>query len=241
MKKRPLLIVILGLLHIFEPISKIIYFKIKTGFSFSIILYNILALDHFTGIFEFWFLFPIGGIALLLVKRWSFPIFVFVQIYSIYTHLSYQKYNWPYVSEKPHITSVLLLLFNLLFIIYVFLPDIRKLFFNPRLRWWEPKPRYTIKIPCIVTLPSDNSKKPGEIINISETGAFVNAPLDYKFDDIIHINFTFYNLDYYLKARVANVHTINGVDGLGIQFKFNHIGERLYLRRLTKALNLLNV
>ena len=76
MKNRPLLFILLALLHIFEPAIKIFYFKYVTGFDWVSIVENIFAIDNFKAIFEFWFLFPLAGICLLGVKKWHYPVFV---------------------------------------------------------------------------------------------------------------------------------------------------------------------
>ena len=52
MKNRPLSIVILSIAHIIEPLFKLIYLKLFTGFSLYKIVINVLAIDDLKAIFE---------------------------------------------------------------------------------------------------------------------------------------------------------------------------------------------
>src|SRR3989339_103143 len=117
MKQKPVLIIILAIFHFLQPFINIVYLKLTTHYDFFMIFQNLLELDGVKSLFDFWLLFPLGGLALLLVRKWSFFIFVFVQFYSIYLHLFYEKYTWPYVSEHPLSFSIILLIFNIFFII----------------------------------------------------------------------------------------------------------------------------
>ena len=110
--KKPLVFIILGILHILEPIFKIIYFKATTDFSFDAVLSNVWAIEGLKNIFEFWFLFPLGGLALLNINRWTYLLFFSVQIYSIYSSLTYEPFTWPYVNATPHFFSLTMLIFN---------------------------------------------------------------------------------------------------------------------------------
>ena len=118
MKNRPFIFILIAFFHIIEPLIKLAYFKAITPFSLGTIISNISQIHSFKEVIEFWFLFPLGGLALLGVKRWSYPIFVGVQLYNIYGHMTYEKYTWPYVSEVPFASGIILLFINSLIIIY---------------------------------------------------------------------------------------------------------------------------
>ena len=117
MKERPLLIIVMAILHILEPLFKIFYFKTKTNFDLSIILSNVTTFETIglKGLIDFWLIFPFAGIALLSVKKYAWYFFVLTQAYSIVTHLTYERFSWPYFSEIPFFLSVLLIMI-LLFI-----------------------------------------------------------------------------------------------------------------------------
>jgi uncharacterized membrane protein len=141
MKHKPLIFILIAAFHIIEPLIKVAYFKITTPFSTSTIISNIAQISTAREIFEFWFLFPLAGLALMGVKKWSYPVFVGAQIYSIYSHLTYEQYTWPYVSQVPFVSSLVLLFINTMVIIYFALPDVRKPFFDRSVRWWETRTR----------------------------------------------------------------------------------------------------
>ncbi|MFT6604741.1 MAG: hypothetical protein ACJARO_002265, partial [Bacteriovoracaceae bacterium] len=42
MKKKPFIFIALGLLHIVEPMFKMLYFKLHTGFDWAVVATNIL-------------------------------------------------------------------------------------------------------------------------------------------------------------------------------------------------------
>ena len=68
MQKRPILLVILAVLHLLEPLSKILVFKTSTGLDWGIVFSNLFYMSDIKTIIDFWFLFPIGGLALFGVK-----------------------------------------------------------------------------------------------------------------------------------------------------------------------------
>ena len=144
MKERPLLIIVMAILHILEPLFKIFYFKTKTNFDLSIILSNVTTFETIgmKGLIDFWLIFPFAGIALLSVKKYAWYFFVLTQAYSIVTHLTYERFSWPYFSEVPFFLTVLLIVTNFFLIIYVSEPKIRMLFFEKNNRWWETNTRY---------------------------------------------------------------------------------------------------
>ena len=232
MKHRPLVFILIALFHIIEPLIKLAYFKATTPFSLGTIITNIAQIHSIKEIIEFWFLFPIGGLALLGVKRWSYPIFVGVQLYNIYGHMTYEKYTWPYVSEIPFASGIILLFINSLIIIYFALPDVRRPFFDRSMRWWETRTRYAIKIPMTFTHSNPNQLLDGLIENISETGLFVNHKNIIDVGSEIKVNISFNELAITLKAKVVSHHAFKGQRGMGVQLDFENIWEKLYYRKM---------
>jgi hypothetical protein len=241
MKNRPLVILVIGLLHLLEPFSKVFYLKVASDFTFVEVIQNILAIEDPMKIFEFWFLFPIGGIALLSVRKWSLPVFFSVQFYSIYSHLLYEKFTWPYVSETPLYSSMFLLLFNIGIMIYFLLPEVRRPFFDHKLRWWEPKLRFNIDIPCALFLKETLDSKQCRIVNISQTGAFICTEWNLNTDQLITLRFQYMNLYFSLDGRVVNVHSLSGATGFGVKFDYKSIWQNFRMQRLLFALRLLKV
>ena len=238
MKQKPVLIIILAIFHFLQPFINIVYLKLTTQFDFLMIFQNLLQLDGMKSLFDFWLLFPLGGLALLLIRKWSFFVFVAVQFYSIYLHLFYEKYTWPYVSEHPLSFSIILLIFNIFFIIYVCLPNIRALFFDETKRWWQTSRRYFINTPCQITVISSGSVFDSRIINVSKTGAFVETSVDLPKGTIITIAFNYKLISYSLTGKIISAHSINDVKGSGIKFLMDkfHSNEIPYINNLVKIL-----
>jgi hypothetical protein len=57
---------------------------------------------------------------------------------------------------------------------YLLLPNVRAVFMNPRLRWWETPPRYTVDLSAQVS-KTDGQGFPCKIIDISVGGAGVQT------------------------------------------------------------------
>lgn len=237
MKHRPLIFILIAVAHIVEPLIKISYFKFTTPFSFSTIISNISQIHTPREIFEFWLLFPLGGLALLGVKKWSYPVFVGVQFYSIYSHLTYEKYTWPYVSEVPFASSLILLFMNMLVIIYFALPDVRKPFFDRTVRWWETRTRFTLSIPITFCLTSNKNLQDGEILNISQTGVFIQHNGVYDLDTKIRMNISYKEYSITVEGTVKSHHAFNGHRGIGVKFDFQNIWENLFMRKLVKQVS----
>lgn len=236
MKHRPLIFILIALAHILEPIIKITYFKFTTPFSFGTIISNISHIHTLREVFEFWFLFPIGGLALLGVKRWSYPIFVSVQLYSIYSHLTYEQYTWPYVSEVPFFSSLVLLFVNALIIIYFAFPDVRRPFFDKSVRWWETRTRYNMRLPMTFSLNNPGEIIDTEILNISQSGVFINHKGVLDVGTVVLMNINYKDMSITLAGEVKSQHAFNGERGLGIKFSFTNIWENLYMRKIVKEI-----
>jgi hypothetical protein len=234
MKNRPILFIVIAILHLIEPLMKVLYFKMTTPFSLSTIASNIASISGTRELFEFWFLFPLGGIALLGVKRWSYPVFVGVQIYSLWSHILYERFTWPYVSEIPFYSSLALLMMNVAIIIYFAFPDVRKPFFDRSIRWWETSPRYIQHLPITFSLTNPDILSDGEILNISRTGAFVACREVLETGTIIALNLAVADTALSLKAEIVSTHSFEGVRGIGIKFRFTNIWEDLAMRKLLR-------
>jgi hypothetical protein len=236
MKHKPLIFILIALFHIVEPLIKITYFKLTTPFSFSTIVSNIAQISTAREIFEFWFLFPIAGLALIGVKRWSYPVFVGAQLYSIYSHLTYEQYTWPYVSQVPFISSLVLLFINALVIIYFALPDVRKPFFDRSVRWWETRTRYNMQLPLTFNFTGKKDLIDSHILNISQTGAFINYKGVAEIGSTVQVNLSYKDYNLSIEGEVRAQHTFMGERGIGVHFHFNNIWENLFVRRMVKEI-----
>ncbi len=232
MKNRPFILVILSAILVLEPLTKILYFKYLTGFGFEQILDNISSSGSFKSFFDFWLLFPLAGISLYFIRVWSFYLFILIQIYSIYTHATYEPFMWPYLSRQPFSSNILLIFFNVIILIYVSLPNVRKYFFEQNLRWWESRKRYNIKISCLLTMIDGTIIKSCEILNLSDTGFFVRTQKVLEIQNACQIDFEFKEKHYTFDCVIMSAHKFNNQDGVGLKIKFNRLKDWWRAKRL---------
>lgn len=238
MKNRPLIFIFLSLLHLVEPLIKIFYFKAQTGFSYSLIMENIVQIDGAKSFFDFWLLFPLAGIALISVRKWSYPIFVGVQAYSIWNHLFYTSYTWPYVAKNPHLFSLLILSVNVMIMLYFMLPDVRRPFFDKDIRWWEHRVRYNLSFPISFSKGDPNKLYDADVLNISLSGAFLNYQGHHiSVGDLIRVICVYEGESAIVNAEVVSRHQYLGVEGLGIKFSYQNIWENLNMRKVMKKVS----
>jgi len=240
MKKKPLVFIVLGVLHLIEPIFKMLYFKMSTGFDWPTVVTNIMAVRGAEDIFHFWFLFPIAGLALLSVKKWSYPLFVGIQAYSIYIHLTYEKFSWPYLSEAPFLGSLILLGANVFMIIYFALPHVRKPFFDKDVRWWEHHRRFNIPFPCTFSIINPNKLEDAYVLNISLSGAFINHMGIVEDEQHMMVNLSFEDVHISIKAEKVSSHAFGGSMGMGVKFIYESYWDRIKMKRLIKAISKAN-
>ncbi len=237
MKNRPLFFVILAVFHLIEPLIKLLVFRLKTGFGYEIIMSNIMQMGGTLALFEFWFLFPIAGVALMGVKRWSYPIFVGVQAYSLYGHLSYTSYSWPYVDKYPHLFSLVILALNAGLILYFLLPDVRRPFFDKDLRWWEHRVRYPARLAMAFSKGDPNKLMSAQFLNLSLSGAFMKySHFDLVAGELIRIHLSAYGENLSIEAQVVSRHHCDGEAGVGLKFTYQNLWENLAMRRIIQAL-----
>jgi len=238
MEYKPWPLLILAFAHFIEPISKVSFYSIY----FSVSPIDVVTIEIVRGsarhIFEYFFLFPIAGIAIFAVKKWSFPVFLGVEIWTFASNLTY--FNLLYQNEQ-----ILLLAFFIIFAIvnifivgYLLLPAVRIAYLDPGIRWWEAKPRYTINIKAQI-----NNNDAGSIMNISESGVFLTSTTNLEINSTPALVFSIALPDYSknkielnLPTTVIHKFSIDNHEGYGIRFnKLSKDSKRL-IKTLIKTL-----
>lgn len=234
MKNKPLIFTILSVLFLIEPLIKILYFKAITQFDFALIFANLQTRNTFKEILEFWLIFPIAGILILRLRKWTYFSFMFVLAYIVFKIFSYEKYTWPYNSDSPFLYNYVVALAAVGVFLYFLSPTVRETFFDRRVRWWETKRRYNVIMPCYIQSGGDEIS--GEILNISQSGAFLANPEGIKIGENFIIKFSMNGEDMLLNAKAVHAHKAQGRDGIGLEFKFNGMKENLAMRKFIKKL-----
>ena len=230
MKKKPLIFTMLSILFLIEPLIKVLYFKAKTHFAFDVIFSNIQARNSFFEVVDFWLIFPIAGILILKLRKWTYFAFMSIMSYIIYSIITYEQYTWPYNSESPFLYHYVVALLALVVFVSFLFPQLRRPFFDSRLRWWEPPIRYQVEIPC--RLHSSFLTYSTHIINISRTGAFLQDTAPLKLGDkmILEFNFLGHSLD--VPVIVIHQNSFKGVNGFGVKFLFKNYGQSLRMAKI---------
>lgn len=168
------------------------------------------------------------------LRKWSYFSFMGILAYVIYNILTYEKYTWPYNSDSPFMYHYLVALTSTAVFLYFLSPKAREPFFDRRVRWWEPKTRYDVQITC--KLHSDHVVFPSEILNISQTGAFIMGSKYLKVGDKLLMEFNFLGQHISVPVEVMNEHSIRHHNGFGLRFKFSSLAQSI---RMGKVISIL--
>lgn len=237
--KRPRPILWIATFHLLEPLFKILYLKISTGFNFETVFNTILSIESFKHFIEFWFIFPLAGLLLLSFKKIAYFLFLGIQIYIIYLHLTYESFTWPYVNESPLLFSSTLLYVNVFLIFYLSLPKVRRPFFDKSIKWWATPKRYEIKIPCSLLWEGHEVK--GRTLNISRSGMFFQTNEHVGVDRDVYVKFDHQKFNFTFRASVIHERTFKGEYGVGIHFKLWQFGDYYKVIRFMQALKSLKI
>lgn len=232
MRNRPIIFNIIFVLMIIEPLLKILSFKLTTGFDWVTVLDNISKLEGAKNFFEFWLLFPLGAIALIKIRKWSYALFIGVQLYSVITLLTYKSYNWPYLAKTPLLSTIIVLGLNIGLILYFLLPDTRRPFFDKKERWWEPKTRFKCYLIAVINFGKSSPIFNCTIHNISQTGMFISGPSELMRESIITIDFKLLDESFSFEGEIVSRHETDHVDGHGVKIKLRGIKDYLAIRKV---------
>lgn len=238
MLKRPLVLKLFAIFLCIDPLLRVVLMSIEKDFPLSVVISKTLNLS-IVDLFNFWVLFPLSGILLLGVKTYSYILFIFIQFYSLYFHINYEEYSWPYLSQQPSVTAYVLLILNIVMVLYLLMPRSRKLFFDKNLRWWERGSRYTINEPCFVKVL--DREVHGQVCDISFGGALLKLDEPIKIGNIVKLDFEILEKNFSLTGQIVReVELENKAKRFGVQFLFENTWQRLKLRFVMLSISKLN-
>ena len=213
MKRRPWPIIILAIFHALSPVGNFFFNAKFVNLSYSQYLSAYFDSTNAVASLFFFVLPPLAGLAIYLCKKWSllayFGIMTVILIHSIY--------NW---SSRPELETIipLIILFivNLSIVAYFLIPAVRLVYFDPRLRWWETKPRYSVNYDA--TIKYNDQIINAKVMNLSESGLFALIKDFVPTDSTkIEISFVDDGTTYSMIGTVIH-HTRQGEMGIGIRF-----------------------
>jgi hypothetical protein len=181
---------------------------------------------------DFFLLPPLAGAAIFAFRPWSYAVFVGITSWNILYNLNVW-WQFPQLVSLPILLSAHAV--NIGLVTYFLLPAVRAAYFNPKLRWWESKPRFFVDIPA--TFDDGEGDRRCVITDLSEGGAFITTSRKLEADENIHLTFSFVNLEVKVEARVVH-RRWQGTRGYGLQFVPDERSEQT-LHRLTAALQMM--
>ncbi len=199
-----------------------------------VIMSNLVARDSFRDVFDFWLVYPLAGILLLKLRKWTYFAFMSLLAYIVYSITTYEKYTWPYNSDSPFMYHYIVVIMAVMLFMAFLLPGVWEPFFDRRVRWWEPKVRYPAGINC--ALKNDNLIFASEIINISLTGAFLKESSYFKVGDKLDLEFSFLGQEVSFPVTVIHKHSLGGRHGYGVQFSFKSFKQNVLIARIIHVL-----
>ncbi|MFK7822924.1 MAG: PilZ domain-containing protein [Oligoflexales bacterium] len=210
---RPWPLVIIAIFHILEPFTKVAYYSIMQQTSPLAVIANQFQSNDFMHIFGFFCLFPIAGIAIYAVKRWSLGVFLGAECWALIANFSQLSYLVESTQYGKFATIIFFAVLNTVAVVYLMVPAVRIAYTDPKLRWWEAFARYYVDWNCTYA-----STEKGTIKNISKGGLFIKPENNYEKEGVVPISFTFGEHKLNLSGRVIHNFTFEGIKGFGVEF-----------------------
>lgn len=168
--RRPISIVVMGLVYILAPVTNLIQIALVTRAPLwgPVNLWNLLTWSDWAILVAF----PVIGLGLLSVHRWGWVTFVVFSLGLI-------AYNTSAYWMHPVYSLGLVVLYNVVLAIVTFVffrKHLRAPYFNPRLRWWVPARRYPVHLSTL--LQADDGACQSEVLDLSVSGVFLSTCAD---------------------------------------------------------------
>ena len=236
MEYKPWPLIILAIIHIIEPITKLFFYSFIYSISPLAIVDSLFQSETTLQLINFFVLFPIAGIAILAVKKWSLPVFLSIEIFVFINNIGYLH---TLLDTHQYIMFSSFIIFgflNITIVVYLLIPAVRIAYLDPRVRWWETHPRYQTDIDCTIS-----NNLVGKIQNISLSGVFITSINHLELDSLVTVEFNApsKNGTITLKPslKVLNKYTVNNSYGYGAVFSNLTINELKQLKVLIKYLD----
>ena len=228
MQYKPWIIIVIGVCHLLEPVAKIIYYSILLNQTpLELVIQQFYNFRYFH-IFNFFITFPIAGVAILSVKKWSLPVFLLAQIIVLGDFL----FKVPTFYESGQIaiiaSSGVFYFVNISLVTYFLGSSLKMAYLDSRIRWWESFPRYAVNI------PGESSFGEVQILDLSRTGAYVSVQEIPS--SIFNLKFKVLEEDFTLNCLPVHEIKLYEASGCGVEFKDLSSEDRRRLRRMTKKI-----
>lgn len=210
MKTKPWSLIVLALLHVLAPVGNLLFNAFRSGRSLSAqwhYWFDVLP----KGLLLIYVGIPVlAGVFIFICRRWSYWAYL-VCLAVVFMSNLYSFYTSANIATFVALMAVLLI--DLFIVAYFVVPSVQKVYFDPRMRWWEAAPRYHFSQEAVV-----NGKK-ASIKNLSQGGMFLSVGPDLKENDRIEASWEYDGQT----SKVQGVVAYRSPAGIGIRFE--HSGE----------------
>ncbi len=167
MQRRPWPLVILAIFQIFSPLGSIAASAYVNQVGFGEMAAAIWKYSPVVDLLTFYGLPFLQGTFIFFAKRFGYFLVLALAALSIYLNIQ----EWKIASDVISVPMLILVTStNAALLVYLLLPSVRAVFMNPRLRWWETPPRYTVNLRAQIS-KDDGQAKPCTIVDLSTGGA----------------------------------------------------------------------
>lgn len=235
MRTRPWPLILLAIFQILSPLGTILFNSWALGVKPIYVLSWILERPPLK-IFESLLLMPIAGVAIYQMKAWSYAVFFIAMIWSMGSNLA----NLDYATKTFSVGMIILIYaFQVGLAIYFMIPAVRKTYLDARVRWWEAKRRYNLRVP--VSLEFGGEKDSAQIENISEGGVLIQSKSALDAAKPYRLRFDVLGVQYEISSQLVYAGPVSG--GLhSYGFRFLHTAETIRVfKRLMSGLELVGV
>lgn len=217
MNRRPWPLVILALVQVLNPAFNLILSASLSGAG-TLDYIRFIRQGSWLDIFESVLLMPLAGAAVFAMKRWSYPIFIAAVLWTAWVSVREWRL-YPDLIPLPLILGFSAI--NLALVGYFLLPAVRRVYLDPRIRWWEAHARYEAGLPG--QCETQGQTYDLLISNISEGGVFAETRAPLSEGSQVRMHFDFEGRAYPFQGTVRyRRELVFGVEaslkGYGIQF-----------------------
>lgn len=214
MKTKPWSLIILALLHVLAPLGNLILNALYSGRSLSqqwVYWFEVLPkplMLIYVGV-------PIlAGVFIYICRSWSYWAYLgclaVILLSNIYSYLTSMNID-------TLILLLVVLIVDFLVVAYFVVPSVQRVYFDPRMRWWEAAPRFHFNHAGMV-----NGSR-AFIKSISLGGLFLSSAPDLSEGAVVDLSWSYEGQDVALKGEVVYKMSSGDMSGYGIRFQ--HAGE----------------
>lgn len=214
--RKPWSIIILSFLFFIFPFVNLCstYYFLRSDITFYHYLKSLVSISsNYFGLLTMTAPSFIASYAIFSVKKWSYPVFLLCMLWLL-IHAVFG------VQAKLHMSTILLgivvpMAFNITLVTYFLIPNVKKMYYEPNIRWWEASPRYIVDISTKIFF--DDQIMTGKISNISDGGAFLKSDGKIADDSLVKLEFELNNKILSLEAK--SIFKIPSDNSYGFQFQ----------------------